>query len=330
MATNLTPQYHKAEEEYRRAATTDDELKWLEVMLREVPKHKASEKLQSDLKQKISQAKKELEAERKSPKKGHGVRIPRQGAGTAVLLGGPNSGKSQLLASLTRATPEVAPYPFTTRAPQPGMMPWEDVMVQLIDTPPITRDYFEPYMQGLIRAADVAVLLVDLGDDGGIEQCQELLEKLDDTKTRLARASMLDDEDVGVSFTRTLLAPNKIDLADARARLELLHEMLPLEFAEFVISAQRGEELTELKNAIYAALDVVRVYTKLPTAKSADYERPFTLRRGGTLTDVAGMVHKDFVEGLKFARVWGSTVHDASVVKGDYVLHDQDVVELHT
>src|SRR5690242_4251066 len=101
MATNLTPQYHKAEEEYRRAATTEDELKWLEVMFREMPKHKASEKLQSDLKQKISRAKKELESERKSGgnKSGPGGRIPRQGAGTAVLLGGPNSGKSQLLAS---------------------------------------------------------------------------------------------------------------------------------------------------------------------------------------------------------------------------------------
>jgi len=330
MATNLTPQYHKAEEEYRRAVTTDDELKWLEVMLREVPKHKASEKLQSDLKQKISQAKKELEAERKSPKKGHIVRIPRQGAGTAMLLGGPNAGKSQLLASLTRATPEIAPYPFTTRTPQPGMMPWEDVMVQLIDTPPITSDFLEPFMQGLIRAADVAVLLVDLGSDEGIEQCQELLEKLDDTKTRLARTSMLDEDDVGLSFTQTLLAPNKIDLADAPARLELLHELLPLDFAEYVISAQHGAGVEDLKNAIYAALDVVRVYTKLPTAKSADYERPFTLRRGGTLADVAGLVHKDFLESLKFARVWGSAVHDASVVKGDYVLHDKDVVELHT
>jgi uncharacterized protein len=330
MATNLTPQYHKAEEEYRRAATTDDELHWLEVMLREVPKHKASEKLQSDLKQKISQARKELEAERKSPKKGHGVRIPRQGAGTAVLLGGPNAGKSQLLASLTRATPEVAPYPFTTRAPQPGMMPWEDVMVQLIDTPPITRDFLEPYMQGLIRAADVAVLLVDLGTDEGIDGCQEFLDKLGGTKTRLARTSTLDDEDVGLSFTRTLLAPNKIDLADAAARLELLHELLPLDFTEFVISAQQGTGLEELRSAIYAALDVVRVYTKLPTAKLADYERPFTLRRGGTLADVAGLVHKDFLDSLKFARVWGSAVHDASVVKGDYVLHDKDVVELHT
>jgi ribosome-interacting GTPase 1 len=330
MATNLTPQYHKAEDEFRRAATTEEELKWLEVMFREMPKHKASEKLQSDLKQKISQAKKELEAERKSPKKGHGVRIPRQGAGTAVLLGGPNAGKSQLLAGLTRATPEVAPYPFTTRAPQPGMMPWEDVMVQLIDTPPVTRDFLEPYMQGLIRAADVAVLLVDLGSDEGIDECQELLDKLSGTKTRLARTSTLDDDDVGISFTRTLLAPNKIDLSDAPARLELLRELLPLDFTEFVISAQHGTGLEALKNAIYAALDVVRVYTRLPTARSADFERPFTLRRGGTLLDVAGLVHKDFLESLKFARVWGSAVHDASVVKGDYLLHDQDVVELHT
>lgn len=329
MAANLTPQYLKAEEEYRRAATTEDELKWLEVMFREIPKHKASEKMQSELKQKISRAKKELEAERKSGKKGHGVRIPRQGAGTAILLGGPNAGKSQLLASLTRATPEIAAYPFTTRAPLPGMMPWEDVMVQLIDTPPITRDFLETYMQGLIRAADVAVLLVDLGSDEGLEGCQELLERLAATKTRLARSSSLDEDDVGISYTQTLLAPNKIDLADAADRLALLHELVPVDFPEHVISAQHGTGLEALKDAIYNSLDVVRVYTKLPTARSADYERPFTLRRGGTLHDVAALVHKDIASGLKFARVWGSAVHDASVVKGDYILHDKDVVELH-
>ncbi len=153
MATNLTPQYHKAEEAYRRATTSDEELKWLEVMLREMPKHKASEKLQSDIKQKISRAKKEVEVAKKAPTKQAGVKIPRQGAGTVLLVGGPNAGKSQLLAALTRATPEIAPYPFTTRTPLPGMMVWEDVQVQLIDTPPITPDIFEPYMQGLIRGA---------------------------------------------------------------------------------------------------------------------------------------------------------------------------------
>jgi hypothetical protein len=329
MAANLTPQYLKAEEEYRRAHTTADEVRWLEVMLREMPKHKSSEKLQAELKQKISRAKKELEAERKSPKAGHGVRIPRQGAGTAVLIGGPNSGKSRLLASLTRAQPEVAPYPFTTRQPLPGMMPWEDVMVQLVDTPPITKDYMEPYLQGMIRAADVAVLLVDLESDDCIEQLQELIDRLSETKTRLARESRLDEDDVGISYTQTLIAPNKIDAAGAEARLELMHELCPLDFAEFVISAETGRGLDALKNAIYGALGVMRVYTKLPAHKEPDFDRPFTLRHGGTVLDLAEMVHKDVAAQLKHARLWGQGVHDGTVVKGDHVLHDRDIVELH-
>jgi hypothetical protein len=329
MAANLTPQYLKAEEAYRRAATAAEELECLQVMLREMPKHKSSEKLQAELKQKISKARQEAEAERKAGKRGHSIRIPRQGAGTAVLLGGPNAGKSQLLSSLTRATPEIAPYPFTTRAPLPGMMEFEDVAVQLIDTPPITADYLETYVQGMIRGADVAVLLVDLGADEGIEQLQELLDKLGSTKTRLAVRSYLDEDDVGLSFTQTLLAPNKLDADGAAERLDLLHELCPLEFPQYPISALHGTGLEALRGAIYGALGVIRVYTKLPTHKQPDYGRPFTIRSGGTVHDVAELVHKDIAAGLKFARVWGQDVHDGEHVKGDHVLHDKDVVELH-
>ena len=123
--------------------------------------------------------------------------------------------------------------------------------------------------------------------------------------------------------------PNKIDLPEAPERLRLLHELCPLDFDEYVISAQHGAGLEALRAAIFQSLDVIRVYTKLPSAKEADRERPFTVRHGSTLLELAGMVHKDYLEQLKFARVWGTAVHDATMVKGDYLLHDKDVVELH-
>jgi len=330
MPANLTAQYLKAEEEYRRATTLDEEIKCLQIMLQEIPKHKGTDHLQAQLKSKLAKAKKEVVAEKSSGKgKTRGLRIPRQGAGTAILLGGPNAGKSQLINTLTRATPEVAPYPFTTTVPSPGMMPWQDVTVQLIDTPPITADFMDSHLHGLIRSAELALLMVDLGDDDGIEQCQDVLDRLLQTKSRLAAGSYLDESDVGLSYTQTFLVPNKIDLPDAPARLELLHELCPLDFPEYVISAQQAIGLEELREAVYRAMDVVRIYTKLPSAKEADRDRPFTIRRGSTLQELAGQVHKDYVENLKFARVWGEAVHDGTQVKGDYVLHDQDVVELH-
>ena len=329
MPANLTPQYLKAEEEYRRASTPDEELQCLQAMLRELPKHKGTDKLQAELKQKISKARKEAESQGKAGKRSHGIRIPRQGAGRAVLLGGPNAGKSQLLRSLTRATPEVAEYPFTTREPLPGMMPWQDVMVQLIDTPPITADTLEPYHQGLIRGSDLALLLVDLASDDGIEHCRDLMDRLNQTKTRLGRRSYLDESDIGLSYTQTFLVPNKMDADEAATRLELLHEAVCEDLPEYAISAQHGIGLETLRDAIYQALDVVRVYTKLPNRKEPDYDRPYTIRRGGSLAEVAAMIHKDFATQLKFAKVWGSQVHDGTTVKGDYVLHDRDVIELH-
>ena len=331
MPANLTPQYHKAEQEFRRAQTPEDELRCLELMLREIPKHKGTDKLQAELKAKISKAKLEVEVAKKTAKKGFsGVKIPRQGAGRVVLLGGPNAGKSQLLKSVTRATPEVAPYPFTTREPQPGMMPWEDVMVQLIDTPPITADVFDPGTLGLIRGSDLALLMVDLGADEGIDGLQAVLSQLQSGKTRLAKESYLDEEDIGLSFTQTFLVLNKIDLPEAEDRLALLREFCPTDFREFRISAEHGTGLEELRKEIFTALDVVRVYTKSPTKKEADYDKPYTLRRGGTLLDVAELIHRDLAASFKYARVWGTSIlSPGSQMKGDYVVQDKDVVEIH-
>jgi ribosome-interacting GTPase 1 len=326
MPANLTQQYHKAEARYRQATSPEEELACLQEMLREIPKHKGTDKLQAELKAKISKAK---EASQKATKKGHSFKIPRQGAGRVVLLGGPNAGKSAFVAAVTNAKPEVAPYPFTTREPTPAMMPWEDVMVQVIDTPPITADFCDPNVLGLVRGADLALLLVDLGADEGIDHCQEILTYLNSTKTRLANTSYLDEDDVGLSYTQTFLVPNKIDAPEAQDRLQLLHEFVPLDLREFVISAEHGAGLEPLREAIYRALDVVRVYTKHPNHKDPDFDRPFTIRRGGNVQDVAELIHKDLAKNLKNARIWGHGVHDGTFVKGDHVLNDRDIVELH-
>lgn len=331
MPANLTPQYKKAEEEYRRAQTPEDELRCLELMLREMPKHKGTDKLQAELKAKISKAKHEVEHAKKT-KKGHhvGPHIPRQGAGRVTIIGGPNAGKSSLLARLTRATPEIAPYPFTTREPQPGMMPWEDVQVQLIDTPPITADVLDPQVLGLVRGSDLALLMFDAGSDDGIDAFQPVLERLKQTKTRLAKESYLDEEDVGLSYTQTFLVHNKMDLPGAEDRIALLKEFCSLDFREYRISAEHGTGLEDLRNAIYQSLDVVRVYTKLPTKKEADFDKPFTLKRGGTLLEVAELVHRDMATNFKYARVWGTGVlAPGTQMKGDYIVHDKDVVEIH-
>ena len=332
MPANLTPIYLKAEQAYRQAQTIEEELHCLQVMLQEIPKHKGTDHLQASLKAKIAKVKKDIEVERATGKKkgGGGIRIPRQGAGTVIVLGAPNTGKSQIMASMTRATPKVAAHPFTTQLPQPGMMPWEDVYVQMIDTPPITPDFIESNTYGLIRSADLALLTLDLSTDDGIEQCMDVWTKLQASRTRLGKESYLDEDDVGVSYTKAFLVANKIDTDGASDRLELFHELAEIPLQEYSISATALTGIEDLRNAIYHSLNVVRIYTKLPTSKTADMERPFTLPAGSTLLDLAGMVHKDYLEKLKFARIWGTAVHDGTPMKGDYVLNDKDIVELHT
>ncbi len=328
MPANLTQQYLKAEQAYRRASSPQEELDCLQLMFKELPKHKGTDKLQSDLKQKISRAREELAKPKKSTG-GRGFRLPRQGAGRTVIIGGPNTGKSQLLAALTSAHPEIAPYPFTTREPMPGMMPWKDVLVQLIDTPPITADIYDPDVQSLIRGADLVLLMLDLGDDEGGESLRDVWSQINRSRTRLGRETGIDEDDVGVTCTRAFLVDNKIDVPDAADRREFFAEYVTFELERFEISALEGTGIESLRDAIYQAMGVVRVYTKLPTKKEPDYDSPFTLPRGGTVLDLAELIHKDVAKNFKSARVWGAGVHDGTPVKGDHVLHDCDVVELH-
>lgn len=331
MPANLTPQYHKAEAAYRQAQSPQEELDCLQVMLREIPKHKGTDKLQADLKAKIAKLKTEVQKAESQPATGRAAtKIPRQGAGRIIMVGAPNVGKSQLLATLTRAQPEIAPYPFTTQSPLPGMMLFEDCPFQLIDLPPVTADFMDLGTIGLVRGADMVFLVIDLGSDTVLEDTQAVLARFDG-KTRLAAESYLDENDLGVSYTATFLVLNKCDSPGAAERLEMLDDYVlgKLKMERFQVSATEGTGLEDLKRRVFEALEIVRVYTKHPKQKDPDMTKPFTIRRGQTLVEVAECVHRDMALSLKGARVWGKAVHAGTTVKPDYSPIDGDIVELH-
>ena len=329
MPANLPPQYSKAEEEFRRAASPAERLEKLREMFRLLPKHKGTEKLQSDLKQKISAAREDVETGKSGAKKtGVSYRVPHEGAGQVVLVGAANVGKSAILAALTNAKPEVAPYPFTTRVPYPGIMAWEDVPVQLVDLPPITADFFEPWIPGLIRSADAALLVVDLASDDVVDATEEVLAQLAQTHTELVGTLPYDVEDESIRHVKTLMVANKTDAEGAGDRLEIVREWFSTRFPILPISVDRKQGLDGLRRDSYDLLGLIRVYTKIP-GKPADRIKPFTIPVGSNVVDLAREVHRDFEHSLKFARVWGTGVFEGQTVKRDHELHDADVVELH-
>lgn len=330
MPANLTPQYLKAEEEYRKAQSAAERLVCLETMFRVIPKHKGTDKLQADLKHRMAEARAEVTAEKSAPKTGaRSYRIPHQGAGQAILLGGPNSGKSRLLASLTNAKPEVAAYPFTTREPMPGMMKWQDVFVQLVDTPPVTDQHLEGYLPGLVRAADLVLLCFDGSSDDAPDQTAAVIKKFADRKTLLDSHSGFAEEDYSVVHIKSLLIVTHGRDHGVYDRLDFFAEIVPTRYAIHTIELDDTSQVAALGGTVYAALGVMRVYTK-PPGKKADMAAPFSLPIGGTVEDLANRVHKELAAKLKFAKLWGAGVHDGQSVGPEHVLADGDVVELHS
>ena len=329
MPANLTPQYQKAEDEYRRAQSADERLRCLEQMLQLIPKHKGTEKLQADIKSRIRETRDDVEQEKKaSAKKGPSYRFPRQGAGRVILLGAPNSGKSRILESLTKAHPNVADFPFATHEPLPGMMDWEDTTVQLIDTPPISDSHFEAYMTNLVRVADAAVLTFDGRSDDAIEETMTVIQKLEARKTRLSDRTGFDEEDFSILHVRTLMVVTHGGDTDAETRLEFYREAGGRQFETLIVDLDEIDDVESLRNAVYDSLGVVRAYTKRP-GKPGEFVDPFSLPAGGTVEDLACLVHREMAEKLKFARIWGSSAHEGQSVGKDHQLADRDMVELH-
>ncbi len=328
MPANLPPQYLEAEKRYRLAKEVEEKLEALREMLAIIPKHKGTDKIRADLKRKISKFRAKDSEDRRRSRKGYSVKVEREGAGQVVVVGSPNVGKSQLLASLTNATPQVAEYPFTTRRPLPGMMKYKDIQIQLVDSPPITPDFIDPWLTPIIRNADAVLVLVELNDDSSLEEVKIILGQLERGKIKLVRETVKEDKSQSILQKKAIIVGNKNDLDGAKENYKVLREPYDQNFPTISISAKTGSGLEELREKIFQILDIVRVYTKAP-GKKPDLNQPFVLKKGSTVLDLARAIHKEFTDKLKFARIWGRDKYAGQTVDRRYILRDEDIIELH-
>ena len=340
MPANLSPEYKTAEAAYKRAREPKERLDLLRTMLRALPKHKGTDHLQADIKTRI----KELTDELAGPKKGGARRGPptsfrREGAAQLALIGPPNTGKSTLHARLTGSHAQTGEYPFTTQFAQPGMMPHDDIAFQLIDLPPITAEHPIPWIGNALQPADACLFVVDLCEAGCMERAVAVRDILANRKVVLTAgwpgdtsAPRLSVDHEGDPFTirlPTLLLVNKTDqVDDPQAEIGVFEDLTELHYPWLAVSASTGSGLDQIGPWIFERLSVVRVYTKAP-GKPPDLDRPYTIRRNGTVHEVAELVHRELAASLKFARLWRNGFFDGQHVGGDHDLQDGDVIELH-
>ena len=328
MALNLTPEYFEADRQYRQAHMREEKLAALELMLKVIPKHKASEKKQADLKSRI----KEL---RESPAaKGKGATVDpyhvlAQGAGQVLLVGLPNSGKSSILGHLSNAPVKITDFPFGTQVVVPGMVYHEDAPIQMVDLPPITPEHVPPNLVNALRHTGIILLVVDLAADSVLEDVETLLAILAEHNITFEAPEQDDSGQVMQVWPKGLIAATKCDLPAAADNLAILRELRTGEPELMPISSRTAEGVPELLKRLFEMLHVIRAYSKLP-GKPADKEKPFVVPVGTTVGELARTIHKDIADNLKYARVWGSDIFSGQQVHASHVLRDRDVVELHT
>ena len=342
MPANLSADYLKAEERFRAATTNEEKLTCLEEMFTTLPKHKGTEKMQADIKTRISKLKKEMSG----PSKGGAKRtdffhVEKQGAGQVAIFGAPNCGKSALVKELTGLHAEVAPYPFTTTQPAAGMMEFEDIQIQLVDTPPVSPES-PAWLFHIMRTADILVWMLDLSDDALLEtteQTQGLLDKANiafaSTKDKVQRANDGTDPTPAIDIQQSEIVNRKkilrlgakADDPQAMDRLAILRELIG-DVEVLPVSAEHHTGLEELKRRLFAMLEIIRVYTKKP-GKPVEFRDPVILHVGATMIDAAYHLHKDIAQNLQFARLWNSSGYDGQRVERGHVLADKDILEFH-
>jgi ribosome-interacting GTPase 1 len=273
MPANLTPEYKAAESAFRKAHDPRERLEHLREMLRVIPKHKGTDHLQADIKRRIKELSEELEAPGRGGTARHAPAhvIRPEGAAQLMLVGPPNSGKSSLHARLTGSHAHVAPYPFTTQHPEPGMMPYEDVCFELVDLPALSPDHPIPWIGSTFQTADACLLVVDLTEPACVEQMQAVHAVLRTKRVTLterwpaaaapAPVSKDGDDPFAVRLPALLLATKADRIPAMEAELAAFLELTDMRYPAMAVSAETGQGLGDIGPWLFAHLGIVRVST---------------------------------------------------------------------
>ena len=334
MPTNVPPQYRDAEQRFRDAVTIQAKIAALQEMLQIMPKHKGTDHLKAQLRSRLSKLMSDLE----TSSGGKGGRtepfsLPKEGAGRVTLIGPTNVGKSQILSSTTGARTKVGAYELSTQEPVPGMYPYSDIYIQMVDTPPITNRATQSRLYGLLRTSDIFVFVADLTNDP-IAQTEESFSELSEWGFNLVGPKIEIDEEVDQYTSKpTIIICNKADIPGALDEFGAMDDRFGSRYPVLMFSAEENVGEEELGTEIFQALNIMRVYTKSPRERLQDFKKqdPIVLSIGSTVGEAAHEVHKDLSQSLKFAILWGkSGKFEGQRVGRNHQLHDGDVIEIHS
>jgi ribosome-interacting GTPase 1 len=388
MPANLPPDARKKWAEVEATHNPRERVQRMEEFLSLVPKHKGTLKLRGQVKKQIAVLRREMEEKKrkKAGRSGPKLFLEKEGAAQIALLGLTGVGKSSLLTAVTNAKVLVSGNPYTTRAPVPGILAYEDIQFQIVEAPALMKGSADGRAWGLqtlaiARNADGLILMVDLSQDpvaqlsmilsemekariliskpkgrvdverkfmgaglriivvgrlldGGMKDVEELLKsyRISDAVVKISGEVTLGDVEDAV-FENTVYKPavivaNKADLKGSKANLERLKTFggkLPIA----AVSCERRQGLERLGETLFRTLDIMRIYTKEPNQREYS-KKPFILKKGATVYDLAKDIHSDFKERFNFAKVWSKRLaFNPQKVGAAFGLADGDVVEIH-
>ncbi|MBU2576946.1 MAG: 50S ribosome-binding GTPase [Nanoarchaeota archaeon] len=313
-STNQSPFYQRAEQEYHEATTDEERIACLEIMMKEVPKHKSSENMRKNLTNRYKKLKEGL-AKRKKSGKGGQAGIKKADM-QVVLTGFPNSGKSTLFNTLTGLNAKVSPHPFTTFQPQLGTFKFEEAQIQIIDTPS-----FPNHDKSLLNSTDTILLIID---------CLEQIKESEKYIYRAPAKIIL----IINKIEDYVACPNQSNLQISEGNKRKIEANLKSKFKKYdyqIIDIKNPErlELEKLKEKIFGTFPVIRIYTKEP--KKEPSKEPMIMKVGSTFEEAAEKILKGISKKIKRARVWGpSSKFGGQVIGLEHVLKDKDVIEFQT